>query len=224
MMPQSPASQSVLVFFVSHDDDRLHGHRAEADQSGDDPAGDDGSQHVCEVSEHQWMIPGAMLQARIAGFAAMNRPNRSARCILIDMLRWTFNILSMASLTACMATIVMWVESYRVEPGHYGFQVEDGEMMYIHLEKFNPVAEEIRVDLIVLKYEQMPYRSLSITVSSPCWFVALVTAILPTCWLARRKQRANWLRQHNRCTEWGYDLRASSDTCPECGTKRPISS
>lgn len=53
----------------------------------------------------------------------------------------------------------------------------------------------------------------------PEWFVALVLAVLPTCWLVRK---ARAVRRGRRvaaglCVTCGYDLRASIDRCPECG-------
>src|SRR5262249_48361233 len=48
-----------------------------------------------------------------------------------------------------------------------------------------------------------------------------MSAVLPVTWLMRRSfQRARQKSRRARglCTECGYDLRASKDRCPECGT------
>jgi hypothetical protein len=54
---------------------------------------------------------------------------------------------------------------------------------------------------------------------APCWFLFLLTAILPARWAAIgasvAKRRASGL-----CPACGYDLRASPDRCPECGAGR----
>ena len=51
------------------------------------------------------------------------------------------------------------------------------------------------------------------------WSALAVTAVLPALWLmdARRAKRRR--RAAGLCAVCGYDLRASRDCCPECGTK-----
>ena len=54
----------------------------------------------------------------------------------------------------------------------------------------------------------------------PYWFVALATGALPALWALLW-----WRRRHARapglCATCGYDLRASTDRCPECGAPIP---
>ena len=57
-------------------------------------------------------------------------------------------------------------------------------------------------------------------VDAPAWFLLLLTAILPF-WrftLFRRRQRAEDRIRNGLCRHCGYDLRATPQRCPECGT------
>jgi hypothetical protein len=54
----------------------------------------------------------------------------------------------------------------------------------------------------------------------PCWFLAIVLAILPmgvgrSAWTRHRRKRKGW------CLACGYDIRMSSGRCPECGKEIP---
>ncbi|HYE17264.1 MAG TPA: hypothetical protein VEA69_02410 [Tepidisphaeraceae bacterium] len=54
----------------------------------------------------------------------------------------------------------------------------------------------------------------------PHWAVAFATALLPAgrFWRARRRRR---LRASGACPACGYDLRATPERCPECGSAAP---
>ncbi len=59
----------------------------------------------------------------------------------------------------------------------------------------------------------------------PHWFAALIFAMLPALVLTntvRRHQRQQRILK-NCCLICGYDLRATPDRCPECGTVTKIS-
>ena len=55
-------------------------------------------------------------------------------------------------------------------------------------------------------------------IAFPYWFIVILTGVMParllTCSVRRRRQQSQGV-----CVRCGYDLRASSGQCPECGTK-----
>jgi hypothetical protein len=64
-------------------------------------------------------------------------------------------------------------------------------------------------------------RSIEWEVLVPDWALTILFATLPASWIAmhlRRKLR----RSMNLCQSCGYDLRATPERCPECGTVPPI--
>lgn len=51
----------------------------------------------------------------------------------------------------------------------------------------------------------------------PMWAVFLALALLPVSWAVRYRRRAS-RRLRGQCVTCGYDLRATPDQCPECGS------
>ena len=54
----------------------------------------------------------------------------------------------------------------------------------------------------------------------PYWSVVVLLALPPAAWLRllRRQRIRRWRLQNVQCLTCGYDLRASTERCPECGT------
>ena len=55
------------------------------------------------------------------------------------------------------------------------------------------------------------------TVGVPLWALAGSSAVLPTLWFRRRRLDRR-RRRTGACRRCGYDLRATPERCPECGT------
>lgn len=63
-------------------------------------------------------------------------------------------------------------------------------------------------------------RGRYVDLSVPLWFVALLASILPIVWELRYRRGRRRRRRaiHGLCVACGYDLRATPQRCPECGT------
>jgi len=59
-----------------------------------------------------------------------------------------------------------------------------------------------------------------IVVRLPFWMLVLGLSFFPSVWLRTYVLHRRWLRERGRmrCRVCGYDLRATPDRCPECGT------
>ncbi|MDB5171994.1 MAG: hypothetical protein JWN51_767 [Phycisphaerales bacterium] len=62
-----------------------------------------------------------------------------------------------------------------------------------------------------------PLGKTIVVVGAPHWSIASILSLLPLCWTAARWRRLQ-RRVHGLCPGCGYDLRATADRCPECGT------
>jgi hypothetical protein len=58
--------------------------------------------------------------------------------------------------------------------------------------------------------------------SVPYWFLALIAVSCPCFWTFTelRRRRREYRHRNNLCVACGYDLRASTGQCPECGAVR----
>lgn len=59
----------------------------------------------------------------------------------------------------------------------------------------------------------------------PAWAVVLTQLVLPGAWIIRhlyRRRRRALVEASGRCHVCGYDLRATPERCPECGTEGAV--
>ena len=107
------------------------------------------------------------------------------------------NILTVVSLVLCLATVALWVRSYfDVDSARFG---GDYGVAVMH--------QRGKVWMIMASGH----------VAVPHWAIAGALAMLPLFLIpARWKERRR--RHRGLCTTCGYDLRATPNQCPECGS------
>jgi hypothetical protein len=89
------------------------------------------------------------------------------------------------------------------ELGRWGFSFNGSDEFYLGLQTLKS-GEHVKPDYYWWR------------LGMPVWPMPAIAMILPTCWLFAQRKRAG--RAATLCAHCGYDLRATPDRCPECGT------
>jgi hypothetical protein len=153
-----------------------------------------------------------------------------------------FTVLSVVSLLLCLATLILWVQSgWRVTI--ITGRLDDRKWVALQsvraqLDLFfgNDAASWIspRVSFhsggahhatTAAEFAQFA-RNPTICrsgIGAPHWFLALLFAILPAIQL-RAILRSRRQNRQGLCPRCGYDLRATLERCPECGTESAFAS
>jgi hypothetical protein len=154
--------------------------------------------------------------------------------------RRLLNFVTVLSLLLCLAVMVLWVTSYLPEQFH--LFSHKGRILLIFASKFR--AHLLSEDEGRLPLDEVVVHISGYTAGEPgavhgrfvgfeialterqygFWFFAIPhwAVALPLAagaawgwWASRRRRRRE---QAGRCLQCGYDLRSSTDLCPECGT------
>lgn len=189
------------------------------------------------------------------------------------LYRYAFNAVTVLSVVLCVATVALWVRSYRISNKWHWSRVPDsrpndgrvgwvdvwavrgrlGILIEINSAYLDDAPGGLRHESNPLHFAQpvevtspQPYpfsgdrplyrvyfdhagfayyrNDINDTYhehngSLPLWFMTLVTAIGPLAGFRRMTLRLRAIRRRNgHCLTCGYDLRATPDRCPECGT------
>ena len=81
-------------------------------------------------------------------------------------------------------------------------------------------VESTAVSSLYRGFSTTPGRMVGCRIAVSSWLSSAALATSVMGFVAPRFRRI-WRRRSRRCTFCGYDLRASSDRCPECGTQIP---
>jgi hypothetical protein len=165
----------------------------------------------------------------------------------INVRRRLFNLASVLSLTLSVAMIPLWIESHRWKRGvafatsarsftliqRYGriclmtSETDKPQPLHVFRKRQSNFGNN-SVDRPAFRFVGFGFERSGYIVASgatrhallftvPFWFVMLVIGLVPMCWGLRAWRNAH-RRRPGMCAKCGYDLRASPERCPECGT------
>lgn len=166
------------------------------------------------------------------------------------MRRRLFTIASVLSLLLCAATLVMWTRSYSQSElfccgdDRTCFLLETGRgVLQLTIVRDSAVpgpsipasrwghGSDAPSDLYPLPHTFMglgwgrrvdvpPWYSFRPSVTIPHGYLVALFAVLPALFFYQRL-RSQYRLVSGHCPLCGYDLRATPDRCPECGTRLP---
>jgi hypothetical protein len=161
--------------------------------------------------------------------------------------RRLFNLAAAVSLLLCVVSAAWWIRSYwvcdtvgRVGEAKVVVVTSAGGTLYLSVTRADPENEEpgprpyygwhtgparlfggLHSEGKLVRFAAEVRRSGYVSIVAPYWLLVLAT--LPGAWMSlvrmRRSILAKVRRNYGHCPACGYDLRATPDRCPECGTE-----
>ncbi len=150
-------------------------------------------------------------------------------------------VLLVISLSLLVGTVGLWVVSYSVAVGAYGYSgkvnIRVGwsygvvqfsyQLWTVDMKRSPRFAAFMDAAQPLTHYGLLHFKSpasrpafssIVHTAACPAWTLVLLLAC-PTALLARAIHRQRYRRRHNLCVKCGYSLEGNeSGVCPECGT------
>jgi hypothetical protein len=156
------------------------------------------------------------------------------------MAKRLLNLLTLLSLLLCVAVVALWVRSYLVQDHltvrrphrHITVGTEYGAFVIFHTSydddigtswnwnveplPYQPGLSPLALALVTIEATQ-GFSPQTLVIVLPQWAVAAVFGTFPVGRLIRH-HRSRRRHGSDACRRCGYDLRATPDRCPECGT------
>jgi len=184
------------------------------------------SEYVCDVTRRTDAAGGDSAFCSACGTVQFTRTSPSSQLVMNPFTNTTFPTVPL--LPASAPNVQQPWQWFRSPPSQAPFSL------------IQPAPSDAVLDARVLVlvarpvpvYAPIPYSGVIvppamgtaavISIGAPDWFLAVLAAILPawraTAWYtARRRTR---LANRAVCAQCGYDMRATPQRCPECGTRK----